>query len=75
MASPTFVARFLDGEIARMTTYCEDGKFDFPRGVILAQHAYRSRTGREPPAITLAHFEDAVTGDILERYETGLAAD
>jgi hypothetical protein len=55
--SPTFVAHFADGEVTRMTVYCEPGKLDVGRGARLAQHAYRSRMGREPPAIIAANFE------------------
>jgi hypothetical protein len=66
--SPIFVAQFLDGEVTRMTTWQDPGRktFDFARGVTLAQHAYRSRTRRKPPAIKMAHFEDK-DGNILER--------
>jgi hypothetical protein len=55
--NPTFVARFADDEITRMTVYCEPGKLDVGRGARLAQHAYRSRMRREPPAIIAANFE------------------
>jgi hypothetical protein len=69
--SPTFVATFADGEVTRMTTWhAPAGKtFDLTRGVKLARHAYRSRTGKEPPVISTAHFEDA-NGVVLERYDT-----
>jgi len=33
------------------------GKPDARRGIKLAHHAYRSRTGREPPAIKAMYFE------------------
>jgi hypothetical protein len=55
--SPTFVAHFADGEVTRMTVYCEPGKLDVSRGVRLAQHAYQSRMRRKPPAIIAANFE------------------
>jgi len=55
--SPTFIARFADGQVTRMTVYCEPGKLDVGRGVRLAQHAYRSRMKSEPPAIVAASFE------------------
>ena len=55
--SSTFVACFADGEITRLTTYCEPGKQDVGRGVRLAQWAYRSRMKSEPPAIVAASFE------------------
>lgn len=41
---PTFVARFADGNVTRMSTYCEsDEKLDWTRGQILAQAAWQSR--------------------------------
>ena len=55
--SPTCVVEFVDGEITRMTTCCATGEPDRQRGTNLARHAYRSRTGREPPAIKSLHFE------------------
>jgi hypothetical protein len=65
--SPTFVAHFADGEQTRMTTYCAGGKLDLARGVGLARHAYRSRTGREPPAIERGGFEPG--GNVLAEYD------
>jgi hypothetical protein len=55
--SPTFVARFADGTVTRMTTYCEPKTFDPARGIRLAWAAYDSRKKQAPPAITEAHFE------------------
>jgi hypothetical protein len=55
-ASPTCVVEFVDGEITRMTTWGANGMPDARRGIKLARHAYRSRTGREPPAIRSVHF-------------------
>ena len=55
--SPTCVVEFVDGEITRMTTWSASGKPDAHRGIKLAHHAYRSRTGREPPAIKAMYFE------------------
>jgi hypothetical protein len=46
-----------DGEVTRMTVYCEPGKLDVGRGVRLARHAYRSRMKSEPPEIVAASFE------------------
>jgi hypothetical protein len=43
--SPTFIARFIDGETTRMTTHTKLDKLDVRRGVRLSQHAYRSRMG------------------------------
>jgi hypothetical protein len=48
-ASPTCVVEFVDGQITRMTTWSANGMPDARRGIKLARHAYRSRTGREPP--------------------------
>jgi len=40
------------------------------RGIKLARHAYRSRTGREPPAIKHVHFEsDGARGPPLTPEE------
>jgi hypothetical protein len=58
-ASPTCVVCFADGEITRMSTWSATGKPDVSRGIKLAQHAYRSRTKREPPAIAKLYFEAA----------------
>ena len=58
--SPICVASFADGVTSRMTTWHapERKTFDLTRGIKLARHAYRSRTGKEPPAIVAAHFRD-----------------
>jgi len=55
--SPTFVCRFGDGQITRMTIHTRLDKLDVGRGVRLARHAYRSRVRRAPPPIVEAHFE------------------
>jgi hypothetical protein len=65
-ASPVFVATFDDKDktTTRMSVWCgENGnKLDMARGVLLARHAYRQRTGREPVALAKAYFEkDGVT--------------
>jgi hypothetical protein len=66
-ASPTFVATFADGVVTRLTTFCDnDNKLDMTRGVLLARHAYRQRTGREPVALIKAHFER--DGTTLQAY-------
>jgi hypothetical protein len=66
-ASPIFVATFADGVVTRMTTFCDnDKKLDMTRGVLLARHAYRQRTGREPVALIKAHFER--NGTTLQAY-------
>jgi hypothetical protein len=65
--SPTFVATFADGVVTRMTTHCKsDTKLDMMRGVVLAHHAYRQRTGRESVALVKAHFER--DGTLLQAY-------
>jgi hypothetical protein len=40
------------------------------RGIILARHAYRSRTGKNPPALAKARFESQ-DGETLETYTEG----
>jgi len=65
---PTFVAKFSDGEITRMTTHCTPTKLDPGRGIRLSRAAYKSRTGRPAPAIVEGHFEKH-DGEILKRYE------
>jgi hypothetical protein len=40
---PTFVARFADGEIMRMTTYTSLTTLDWGRGAALARAAWESR--------------------------------
>jgi hypothetical protein len=57
-SNPTFTARFVDGQVTVMTVFSSLKKLDVMRGVRLAQHAYRSRTKCEPPAIVEAHFEN-----------------
>jgi hypothetical protein len=58
-SSPTFIARFVDGEVVRMTTYHDDERktLDLKRGVRLARWAYVSRKKQEPPMIESASFE------------------
>ena len=57
--SPIFVATFNDGVQTRMTTWHdpEHKALNLDRGIRLARHAYRSRTGKEPPPIVTARFE------------------
>ena len=56
--SPTFIARFVDGEVVRMTTYHDDERktLDLKRGVRLARWAYLSRKKQEPLMIESASF-------------------
>lgn len=63
--SPTFIARFADGETTRMTVATPLDALDVRRGVKLARQAYESRCKRAPPAITEARFEN---GEVLATY-------
>jgi hypothetical protein len=70
-----FVATFSDGTQTRMTVWhdpeCKTSNLD--RGIRLAQHAYRSRKGQEPPLIVAARFER--NGEILVSYAASEFAD
>jgi hypothetical protein len=69
--SPTFVCKFSDGQIVRMTVYhaVDRKSFNLPRGVRLARHAHRSRTRKSPrPKIVEACFVDPNDGTILCEY-------
>jgi hypothetical protein len=66
--SPTFVCRFTDGVVTRMTTYCAAGKRDLQRGIALSRAAYHSRTKKEPPPIGEAWFETS-DGVVLQEYD------
>jgi len=70
VTNPTFVAAFSDGTTTRMTTYhdAEHKTFDLARGIKLARHAYRQRTGKEPPVISAAWLDD-MAGTVLEKYD------
>ena len=65
-ASPTFCAKFSDGETTRMSTHCPDG-LDPARGIILSRAAYTSRKKAAPPEIVEAHFETP-DGVLLKQY-------
>ena len=67
-SSPTFIARFVDGEVVRMTTYHDDERktLDLKRGVRLACWAYLSRKKQEPLMIESASFESE--GKMLATY-------
>jgi hypothetical protein len=76
--SPTFVARFADNEVIRMSTHTPTATLDVGRGVRLAIAAYETRVrGRrapfsggtqiEIPLIVEAHFE-AADGAVLQTY-------
>lgn len=69
MTSPTFVAKFRDGTVTRMTTHCAPDNLDVSRGIILSRAAYESRMkGRRPPPIGEAHFQ-TLEGDVLCEYD------
>jgi hypothetical protein len=73
--SPTFVARFSDGVVTRMTCHCTPENLDLQRGIVLARLAYGSRTkGKKPPPITEAHFQE-LDGKILREYDEKALAD
>jgi hypothetical protein len=67
-SSPTFIARFVDGEVVCMTTYHDDERktLDLKRGVRLARWAYLSRKKQEPLMIESASFER--NGETLATY-------
>src|SRR5262245_8404647 len=73
--SPTFVATFNDGTQTRMTVWHDPGRatLNLDRGIRLAQHAYRSRKGQEPPLIVAARFER--DGETLADYAASEFAD
>jgi hypothetical protein len=73
--SPVFVATFNDDTQTRMTVWHdpECRALNLDRGIRLAQHAYRSRKGREPPLIVAAQFE--CNGEILASYTASEVAD
>ena len=54
--SPTFVAKFEDGIVTRMTVHGGEGRFDLARAVELALIAYESRTGQRPPRLAAGKF-------------------
>jgi hypothetical protein len=54
---PTFVARFADGQVTRMSTYTSLTNLDRGRGERLSLAAYESRMKQAAPAIMEAHFE------------------
>jgi hypothetical protein len=69
MTSPTFVAKFNDGTVTRMTTHCAPDNLDVLRGIILSRAAYQSRMkGKGPPPIVGAYFQ-TLGGDVLCEYD------
>jgi hypothetical protein len=74
--SPTFVAKFEDGIVTRMTTHGggESGKLDPGRGVTLACAAYESRIGKRPPRIVAGKFiEPGCYDEVLLKKYSGRA--
>jgi hypothetical protein len=73
--SPVFIATFNDGTQTRMTVWHhpEHKALNLDRGIRLAQHAYRSRKGQEPPLIVAGRFER--DGEILASYTASEVAD
>jgi hypothetical protein len=66
----TFVAKFADGIVTRMSTFCAGGEFDLRRGIALARTAYESRTGRPPPLLVAVKFVKPDYHDIvLKEYD------
>ena len=67
----TFVARFEDGVVTRMSTFCAGGKLDLQRGIAVAHAAHESKTsGNQPPAMVAAKFiEPGYDDTILEEYD------
>ena len=67
MTSPTFVAKFRDGTVTRMTTHCAPDNLDVLRGIILSRAAYQSRMkGKRPPPIVEACFQMSEGGVLCE---------
>jgi hypothetical protein len=65
---PTFVARFADGQVTRMSTFTSLARLDVERGIVLARAAWSSRfPATEVPSIVSAHFEQ--DDKILARYD------
>ena len=76
--SPTFVAKFSDGVVTKMTCRCKPGSLDLRRDIVLARLAYRSRTkGKEPPSIVVAFFQEPFKpdGKVLREYDEKEIAD
>jgi hypothetical protein len=79
---PTFVARFADGTVTRMSTFTSLETLDWQRGASLSHNAYcvrrrqqerdlwRPWDGRVPPLVA-SHFEQ--DGAVLARCTDGVA--
>jgi hypothetical protein len=80
---PTFVCKFADGTVTRMSTFTSLEKLDWDRGTYLSEAAWRSRWRTQhriytpypivepvPPAIVAMHFEqDGV--ELARRPDSG----
>jgi hypothetical protein len=70
--SLTFVAKFADGIVTRMTTHCaDDGELDLKRGVAVARAAYESKTGNATPPVIIAckFIEPGYDDTVLKQYD------
>jgi hypothetical protein len=69
----TFVAKFADGVVTQMTTFCHDGEFDLERSIAASRTAYEAKTGNnKPPLIVSAKLIEQGYDDdtILKQYDT-----
>lgn len=73
--SPTFVARFADGVVTRMSCFCELDQYDLARGIKLSQAAYTSRTKKEPPLIIEGRFVEPFTNKVIKQYSVAELGD
>jgi hypothetical protein len=68
MSSPTFVAKFADGVVTRMTCHPDKDPLDIKRGIKLSQAAYESRTKMAPPLIIEARFVEPFSDIVIQQY-------
>lgn len=68
--APTFIAKFADGTVTRMTTHRSPARPDLRRGVKLSIAAYKSRKKTPPPAIVEARFVELGSNKVLKEYDT-----
>jgi hypothetical protein len=67
-SSPTFVAKFADGVVTRMTCHCEPDQLDVQRGIKLSRFAYETRTKKPPPLIVEGRFVEPFTDTVIKAY-------
>jgi hypothetical protein len=67
--SPTFVAKFADGVVTRMSCHCSPDQLDLQRGIKLSEAAYTSRTRKSPPAIAESRFVEPFTDNTIKAYD------